>query len=141
VQLAHTDPVTAAAKIAASAAWLADDPDRFLSFPRPEPDAQLLRQGPIREMFTASVREAVRRGLAGYAADEVAERRPWGFRLGEVEQPVSIWHGTHDPYIPLAHAETVATLLPDSRLHVDSQEGHGVILARWADILEDLMER
>jgi pimeloyl-ACP methyl ester carboxylesterase len=138
VELARTDPATAAAKIASGVTWLAENPELFLSFPRPEPDALLLQQGPIREMFTASVREAVRRGLAGYIADEVAERRPWGFRLGEVGQRVSIWHGAQDPYIPPAHAQTVAALLPNSRLHIDAEQGHGLILARWADILDDL---
>ena len=138
VRVARTDPVSAAAMIADAAAWLLEEPDRFLSFPRPEPDARLLENPPVRQMFAASVREAVRRGLDGYISDEVLERRPWGYRLADVIPPVSIWHGAQDGYIPQAHAETMASLLTNSRLKVHTDQGHGLLLARWNDILQEL---
>ena len=75
---------------------LLGEPDRFLSLPRPEPDTRLLENPPIRQMFAASIREAVRRGLDGYVSDEVLERRPWGYHLADVTIPVSIWHGAQD---------------------------------------------
>jgi pimeloyl-ACP methyl ester carboxylesterase len=138
LQVARTDPMSAAAMIADAAEWLVEEPDRFLSLPRPEPDARLLEDPPVRQMFAASVREAVRRGLDGYVSDEVLERRPWGYRLADVLLPVSIWHGGQDGYIPQAHAETMANLLPNGRLRVHSDQGHGLLLARWNDILQEL---
>ena len=138
VELSRSDPEGAAAMIAESASWLLEEPDRFLSVPRPEPDLRLLQEPPVREMFAASVREAVRCGLDGYISDEVLERRPWGYRLGEVKLPVFVWHGARDGYIPQVHAETMASLLPNSRLRLDSELGHGLVLARWDDILKEL---
>lgn len=138
VELSRSDPESAAALIAESASWLLEEPDRFLSLPRPEPDARLLREPPVRQMFAASLREAVRCGLDGYISDEVLERRPWGYRLGDVMLPVVVWHGALDGYIPQVHAETMARLLPNSRLRLDSDLGHGLVLARWDDILEEL---
>jgi pimeloyl-ACP methyl ester carboxylesterase len=138
VRVARTDPVSAAAMIADAAAWLLEEPDRFLSLPRPEPDARLLEHPPVRQMFATAVREAVRRGLDGYVSDEVLERRPWGYRLADVVLPVSIWHGAQDGYIPQTHAETMASLLPNSRLRLRSEQGHGLLLACWNDILREL---
>lgn len=138
VEVARTDPLSAAAMIADAAGWLLEEPDRFLSLPRPEPDARLLENPPVRQMFAASVREAVRRGLDGYVSDEVLERRPWGYQLADVTIPVSIWHGAQDGYIPQTHAETMASLLPSSRIKVDSDQGHGLLLTRWNDILHEL---
>jgi pimeloyl-ACP methyl ester carboxylesterase len=68
----------------------------------------------------------------------VLERRRWGYRLGEVMLPVVAWHGARDGYIPQVHAETMASLLPNSRLRLDSDLGHGLVLARWDDILKEL---
>ena len=138
VELSRSDPERAATMIADSASWLLEEPDRFLSVPRPEPDSRLLQQPQVRQMFAASVREAVRRGLDGYVSDEVLERRPWGSRLDDIMLPVVVWHGAQDGYIPQAHAETMASLLPNSRLRLDSHLGHGLVLARWDDILKEL---
>ena len=138
VELSRSDPERAATMIADSASWLLEEPDRFLSVPRPEPDTRLLQQPQVRQMFAASVREAVRRGLDGYVSDEVLERRPWGYRLDDIMLPVVVWHGAQDGYIPQAHAETMASLLPNSRLRLDSDLGHGLVLVRWDDILQEL---
>jgi pimeloyl-ACP methyl ester carboxylesterase len=138
VELSRSDPESAAAMIADSASWLLEEPDRFLAVPRPEPDARLLQEPPVRQMFAASVREAVRRGLDGYISDALLERRPWGYRLGDVMLPVAVWHGAHDGYIPQVHAEIMASLLRNSRLRLDFDLGHGLVLTRWDDILQDL---
>ena len=84
------------------------------------------------------VQEAVRQGLAGYVSDEVLERRPWGFRLGDVNSPVAVWHGGKDGYIPLDHVEAMAALLPRSRTSFHADQAHGLIIPTWAAILAEL---
>jgi pimeloyl-ACP methyl ester carboxylesterase len=138
VGLARHDPDRAAATIAAAAAWLATDPDRFLAMPRPEADALLLQNSATRAMFLATIREAVRPGLDGYAWDEVLDRRPWGFQLADVDVPVAVWHGDQDPYIAREQAEAMATRLRRSRTHFRANRGHGLIIADWTHILDDL---
>jgi hypothetical protein len=64
-------------------------------------------------MFLATLREAVHGGLDGPARDEVLERTPRGFDLGDVD--VRLAHGGLDPDIPLRHAEHVARTLPSCR--------------------------
>jgi pimeloyl-ACP methyl ester carboxylesterase len=98
----------------------------------------LLRDPAVRAMFLATIRDAARSGLDGYASDEVLERRPWGFHLFDVDVDVTLWHGHQDPYIPRAHAEAMAARLRRSRTHFSADHGHGLIIARWAAILRDL---
>ena len=50
VQLARSDPTRAAAVVAAAADWLLTELDRFLSVPRPEPDALLLQDPRVRDV-------------------------------------------------------------------------------------------
>jgi len=138
IELARRDPDQAAAMITDAAGWLAEDPDRFLALPRPEPDARLLQQEQTRTMFVSAVREAVRQGLIGYATDEVLCRRPWGISLDQVACDVSIWHGARDLVVPPAQGSALAQLLPHARLQIDPEQGHGLILARWADIGAEL---
>lgn len=140
-ELARQDPDRAAATVAAAAAWLTTQPERFLTLPRPEPDATLLLDPAIRAMFLAAIREAVRPGLDGYTSDEVLVLRPWGFHLADVAAGVAVWHGDQDPYIPRAHAQAMAAGLRRSRAHFSAEHGHGLIIARWAAILEALTER
>jgi pimeloyl-ACP methyl ester carboxylesterase len=63
-RLAREDVAQAAKDVARSAAWLVEDPERFLDLPRPEPDGRLLSDPAIRAMFASTVREGVRRGAA-----------------------------------------------------------------------------
>jgi len=84
VEVARTDPLSAAAMIADAAGWLLEEPDRFLSLPRPEPDARLLENPPVREMFAASVREAVRRGSTG-----TSQMRCWSEDPGVINSRTS----------------------------------------------------
>jgi pimeloyl-ACP methyl ester carboxylesterase len=138
VELARHHPDQAAATIADAAGWLVKEPDRFLTLPRPEPDALLLRDPSVRSMFLDTLREAVRDGLAGYVSDEVLERRPWGFRLGDVNSPVAVWHGGKDGYTPLAHVVAMAALLPRSSTRFHADQAHGLIISSWAAILAEL---
>ena len=113
-------------------------PDRFLTFPRPAPDALLLEDPAVRAMFRDAVRESVRAGLDGFVRDEVLERRPWGLGLEEVQVDVSVWHGEQDGYLPRPHVDAVTRLLPRCQVHFDPAQGHGLILARWAEILDSV---
>jgi pimeloyl-ACP methyl ester carboxylesterase len=140
VELARADRAAAMRTVAARAQWLIEQPELFLEAPRPEPDRALLAEPAVSAMFLTALREAVRDGLDGYACDEILERRPWGFKLADVKVDVHLWHGGLDPYIPLADAEYVARTLPSCRPTFHPDDGHGLILSRWGEILSALHE-
>ena len=138
VEMSRSEPERARAAIVEAVGWLAEDPDRFLTLPRPAPDVALLEQPAIRAMYAAAVREAVRQGLDAYAVDEVLCRRPWGFSLESTTCPVSIWHGERDVAVSAAHAYALSRLLPGSELQFDPEQAHGLLLADWAEIAAEL---
>jgi len=140
-RLCRDDPDRAVARFAESIAVVVDDPEVFLTVPRPPPDSELLADEGIRNMFLRTIHEAVRQGADAYGRDCVLERRPWGFALGDVDQNVSIWHGEQDGVVDPAQAAALKDELHVAHLSLVPDDGHGLILARWTDILDDLRAR
>jgi pimeloyl-ACP methyl ester carboxylesterase len=137
-ELARHAPARAQAQIGQGAAWLVEDPDRFLDLPRPEPDGLLLADPSIRGTFVRAVRESVKQGIDAYAWECVVERRPWDFALADIGADVVIWHGGQDVAVPASMAAVLARALPHNHLRLVSDAAHGLIFCAWADILNDL---
>jgi pimeloyl-ACP methyl ester carboxylesterase len=138
VELVRRDPDGAAQSIGEDAQWLLDDPESFLEAPRPEPDRRLLADPELSSMFVEMLREAVTNGVDGYVWDEIIERKPWGFSLEEIEMEVHLWHGDEDQYIPRAHVQHMATVIPKCEATFFPDQAHGMIIARWKEILSEL---
>lgn len=94
------------------------------------------------EAFTAllavqmaeSFRESVRSGVDGWADDVVAAVLPWGFSVGEIRVPVSIWHGTDDRMVPIGHGRWLAEHVPGAEAHLVVGAGHVSIAHGEADV-------
>ena len=69
------------------------------------------------------------------AGDLVLYSRPWGFRLEDVTQPVTLWHGTDDPKVPVELARRAASNLP----HCDARFVPGGHLAA-CDHVHEIMK-
>ncbi|WP_375483913.1 alpha/beta fold hydrolase [uncultured Jatrophihabitans sp.] len=102
-------------------------------------DAAVLT-GEFAEDLAAANRVALSTGVDGWVDDELAFVKPWGFDLGTVDVPVSMWHGSDDRNVPLAHSQWVAEHLPDASLHRAPGEGHLSVLTRLVDpMLDELL--
>ena len=62
--------------------------------------------------------------------------RPWGFELGEVRAPVTLWFGERDPTCPPAIAHALETKLPDATVRL-VDDTHQLLFSRWREILAD----
>ena len=82
--------------------------------------------------------EAVRRGLAGIAADVEAQARPLDVDLTAVGCPTHLWYGTADAVTPAAFGEWYARELTVATLHLVSGAAHYLLFTRWAEILGTL---
>lgn len=90
--------------------------DRALLADRPAAEVVLWADGRI---------ETFRSGYAGTVDDYRAFGAPdWGFATEAVTAPVDCWQGADDDLVPRAHAERLATSLPDATLHVVDGVGH-----------------
>jgi DNA-binding PadR family transcriptional regulator len=97
--------------------------------------------GDYAEWWAASLRKAVSTGIAGWRDDDLAILAPWGFDLGDIMRPVSIWQGGQDRMVPFAHGEWLASHVPTARAHLLPEDGHlSITVGRIGQIIEDLVE-
>ncbi len=104
------------------------------------PDRAVLARPEIRSILTASVREALRPGVAGAVHDLRLLASPWGFCLEDIATPFHVWHGRKDGTVPYAMAESVAARMPGARLHLLADEGHvSLAVNHGAEIIAALL--
>ena len=83
-------------------------------------------------------REPTRAGVSGMVDEYRRYYGSWGFDLGDIRQPVTIWQGEQDPAVPMSIAHRLASALPNSVLKVVPSSGHLLPLVVADEILEDL---
>lgn len=115
------DPVSSARK---SAGWLC------------EADRRLWADPDFARVFYEAIREGIRNGPGGVAADVALVFRRWGFNLREVRTRVHLWHGDEDRMAPVAFGHYAASLLPDCVANFCPGEGHpSTLVHRMNEIL------
>jgi pimeloyl-ACP methyl ester carboxylesterase len=91
-----------------------------------------------RGQLVAAALAATRRGAGPFLADLRLVLQPWGFALESVRAPVVLVHGAQDATVPVAHAREIERRLPRGRLRLLADEGHYLLRARLADLLDEL---
>jgi pimeloyl-ACP methyl ester carboxylesterase len=109
------------------AAAVRDDVYAFLASVRadvPDVDRSAMDDPALDSLLAVSMAEALRPGAAGWADDDLAFCRQWGFDVGTVRVPVAIWHGTEDTLVPVSHAGWLTQAIPGSQGHLVVGAGH-----------------
>jgi pimeloyl-ACP methyl ester carboxylesterase len=76
----------------------------------------------------------------GVVYDLRAYVRPWPFALRELTTPIEIWHGLHDPAVPLGFARAAARELQHGNVHMLDGEGHFVFHTHADEIAASIRE-
>lgn len=97
--------------------------------------------GEFAEHLAAAARHAGRQGIVGWRDEDFVFLRPWGFDLGSVTVPVSVWQGRHDNMVPFAHGVWLAEHVAGARAHLYDDEGHVSLVMQLDRILDDLIEQ
>jgi pimeloyl-ACP methyl ester carboxylesterase len=96
--------------------------------------------GEYADYVAGSMRRAVSGGIDGWLDDDLAFRAAWGFDLGAIEVPVTVWQGDDDRMVPFAHGKWLAAHVSGARAELRPGEGHiSISLAHYGDILDDLL--
>jgi pimeloyl-ACP methyl ester carboxylesterase len=101
----------------------------------PDVDRAIISRAEFRAVMRESFTEAVRQGVRGWADDDLAFAKSWGFEPEDVEVEVRLWQGELDVLAPRAHGEYVAGRLPNGRFELLEGGGH-FLDEEWAVVLD-----
>ena len=96
--------------------------------------------GDFAEFLAESFHVGLAVGVDGWFDDDLAFRASWGFSLGAIRVPVTIWQGDDDRMVPATHGAWLAEHVPGARAEVRPGEGHiSIAVAGYGEILDDLL--
>ena len=100
----------------------------------------LLGPGGLGEAVAASMRRAFLTGWHGHYDDNLAEARPWGFRVADIRVPVVIRHGDGDRWVGIEHGRWLAKTIPGARGVFPAGAGHSSIMVPFDQVLGELVQ-
>ena len=125
-------------------AWMARIPiptallHLFLKWLLPKPDAAVLGDRAMFDLFAPSYRAAMRAGGGALYEDGHPYTLPWPFAVEEIRVPVRMWHGTQDANFQIDLARRLAGQLTQVSFF-ERNEGHYSIAFRCVEeMLRDL---
>jgi pimeloyl-ACP methyl ester carboxylesterase len=125
--LEHLKEVTAASIIASFASLL------------PDTDKAVLTDE-FGEDIAAAFQEGLGPGVDGWLDDDLAFINPWGFDVGEIAVPTSVWHGSADLFVPFTHGQWIAKHVAGATAHLEPGEGHlSLLLGALDRMLDELV--
>src|SRR5262249_38075029 len=96
--------------------------------------------GEFADRLLASFDRACSGGIEGWAEDDLAFTLDWGFDLGGIAVPVSIWQGAEDKMVPFVHGQWLARRVSGARVHLYDDEGHLSLWSKLDTIFDDLKD-
>lgn len=96
--------------------------------------------GEFASRLLASFTRGISHGVEGWAEDDLAFTRPWGFDLDGLTVPVSVWQGGADRMVPYAHGQWLAAHVAGARVHLYDDEGHLSLWNKIDVIFGDLLD-
>ena len=104
----------------------------------PEVDKDVLIGG-YANLFATVIRRSLERGFDGWIDDDLAFTQPWGFSVGDIRVPVTVWQGELDLAVPFAHGRWLLSTIPGALGRMVAGHGHFSLVTRYRDeVLEDL---
>jgi pimeloyl-ACP methyl ester carboxylesterase len=128
--------VLAAAELAAAL----DDPANIIGpqYELSDDDRAVLADPRRLDRHVRQVREALRHGVDGWLDDDLVLVRPWGFDVGSVDVPTTVWFGLDDRLVGRTHGEWLAANVPDAYV-VRMTGGHTSLTHRIPELYDWLL--
>ena len=99
----------------------------------PEPDRLVLSKTDAQDFVAASAVEGVRQGSGPLLEEIGIYSRSWGFKLEDLNVPVSLFQGEVDIDVPPSMARHQASLIPDCEINLYPNDGHFSLLVNHID--------
>jgi pimeloyl-ACP methyl ester carboxylesterase len=88
------------------------------------------------EILSLSLLNSLKPTLLGYAEDDHVILKPWGFKVGSVNTPVSIWNGSLDKGVTVNMAQWLHGQINNSTLHIIEDQNH---VSPMVELMEDIL--
>ena len=99
----------------------------------PEPDRLVLSEPEAQEFVLASAVEGVCQGSGPLLEEIRIYSKLWGFKLDDLNVPISLFQGEVDIDVPASMARYQAELIPDCELNLYPTDGHFSLLVNHID--------
>ncbi len=99
----------------------------------PEPDRLVFSKTDAQDFVAASAVEGVRQGSGPLLEEIGIYSRSWGFKLEDLNVPVSLFQGEVDIDVPASMARHQASLIPDCEINLYPDDGHFSLLVNHID--------
>jgi len=95
--------------------------------------------GGYADLLAAVIRRSLAHGFDGWIDDDLAFTLPWGFSVGNIRVPVTVWQGELDLMVPFAHGRWLVGNIPGAVGRMVPGHGHISLVTRYRDeVLADL---
>jgi pimeloyl-ACP methyl ester carboxylesterase len=107
----------------------------------PQPDYDAFESFGRYQTFSYVLREALRQGTRGPAADMSLYAHPFDIRLQDIQIPLHVFHGERDANVPIAIVRAALAAIPSATLTIYPYEGSlSTLCNRFDDIAHALLE-
>jgi pimeloyl-ACP methyl ester carboxylesterase len=104
----------------------------------PDVDHKLLADvTKLKQVSATTLQEACRQGSKGALYEAQLYFRDYGFKLGDIYQPVHVWWGNEDNVVIRLHPEAVEQQVPIHVMHYKQNEGH---LSIYINCIEEVLQ-
>ena len=105
----------------------------------PAPDEEYLADPANAAAMAATLAEAFRQGVGGYAQDILVQGAPWAFDAHAIRAAVDVVHGDSDTLVPVTHSRHTAERIPGAQFRPVPGHGHLSILSEVPSLASALV--
>jgi pimeloyl-ACP methyl ester carboxylesterase len=106
----------------------------------PEVDKDVLVGG-YANLLASVFRRSLEHGFDGWIDDDLAFTQPWGFSVGDIRVPVTVWQGELDLMVPFAHGRWLLSNIPGAQGRMVAGHGHISLVTRYRDEVLAALQR
>lgn len=105
-----------------------------------EVDEHALAGSAFADYMAECTRRGLEHGVGGWFDDDLAFISDWGFELGAIEVPVTVWQGEQDRFVPFAHGQWLAEHVAGARAELRPEHGHlSLVVDAYGEVLDRLL--